>query len=58
MAISRRAESIDLGVTLPGEAGRRPLGALLRRWLPLGIGILMAVAMIVLAAAEIGRAHV
>ena len=51
MAISRRAESIDLGVTVHGEEGRRPLGALLRRWLPLGIGILMAVAMIVLAAA-------
>ncbi|HMH76912.1 MAG TPA: hypothetical protein VK547_09830, partial [Candidatus Udaeobacter sp.] len=51
MAISRRAESLDLGVALPGEEGRRSLGALLRRWLPLAIGILMAVAMIVLAAA-------
>ena len=51
MAISRRADSLDLGVTLAGEAGRRKRGGHLRRWVPLGIGILMAVAMIVVAAA-------
>jgi peptide/nickel transport system permease protein len=51
MAISRRADSLDLGVTLAGEAGRRTRGGHLRRWVPLGIGILMAVAMIVVAAA-------
>ena len=51
MAISRRADSLDLGVILAGEAGRRTRGGHLRRWVPLGIGILMAVAMIVVAAA-------
>ena len=51
MAISPRAESLDLGVPLGREEPRRSLGGHLRRWLPLGLGILMAVAMIVLAAA-------
>ncbi len=51
MAISRRAESLDLGVPLRREEPRRSLGAHLRRWLPIGIGIVMAVAMIVMAAA-------
>ena len=51
MAISRRAAPLDLGVALPGEEGRRTLGGPLRRWLPIGIGLLMAVAMVVVAAA-------
>ena len=51
MAISRRAAPLDLGVALPGEEGRRSLGGLLRRWLPIAIGLLMATAMILLAAA-------
>src|SRR5688572_13623167 len=51
MAISRQAESLDLGVPADRAEGRRSLGSQLRRWLPLGIGILMAVGMIVLAAA-------
>jgi len=51
MAISPRAESLDLGVPRGREEPRRSLGGHLRRWLPIGIGILMAVAMIVLAAA-------
>jgi peptide/nickel transport system permease protein len=51
MAISRRAESLDLGVPLGAEDTRRSRGGQLRRWLPIGIGIVMAVAMVVLAAA-------
>src|SRR6266849_9774206 len=51
MAISRRADSLDLGDPLDREGAHRSLGGHLRRWLPIGIGILMAVAMIVLAAA-------
>mgnify|MGYP000450271023 CR=1 FL=1 len=51
MAISRRADSFDLGVPLERETPRRSLGGQLRRWLPIGIGIVMALAMIVLAAA-------
>jgi peptide/nickel transport system permease protein len=51
MAIVRRADPIDL--PLPGTRGeaRGRLGPHLRRWLPIGIGGLMAVAMIVMAAA-------
>jgi peptide/nickel transport system permease protein len=50
MAIVRRADPIDL--TLPGPAEeRRTSAAQLRRWLPVGIGGLLAVAMIVMAAA-------
>jgi len=51
VAISRRADSIDLGVPLAGQEGRRTRAGYLRRWLPLAIGILMAVAMVMLAAA-------
>src|SRR3990167_452476 len=51
MAISRRADPLDLSVVLPGVQARRSIGGHLRRWLPLGIGILMAIAMVVLAAA-------
>jgi peptide/nickel transport system permease protein len=50
MAIVHRADPIDL--TLPGPAEeRRTSAAQLRRWLPVGIGGLLAVAMIVMAAA-------
>src|SRR5574342_167309 len=51
MAISRRADSLDLGVPLEREEPRRSLRGQLRRWVPIGIGVLMALAMIVLAAA-------
>jgi ABC-type dipeptide/oligopeptide/nickel transport system permease subunit len=51
MAISRRADAVDLGVSLPSEERRASAGGQLRRWLPLGIGILMAAIMVVLAAA-------
>jgi ABC-type dipeptide/oligopeptide/nickel transport system permease subunit len=51
MAIARRAEPIDLPVAVPAEASRSRARIYLRRWLPIGIGALMAVAMIVMAAA-------
>jgi ABC-type dipeptide/oligopeptide/nickel transport system permease subunit len=51
MAIARRAEPIDLPVAVPAEPGRSRVRIYLRRWLPIGIGALMAVAMIVMAAA-------
>ena len=50
MAIARGADPVDLAV--PGRAEEtRALRQHLRRWLPIGIGALMAVAMIVVAAA-------
>lgn len=51
MAISRRAESFDLGIPVDRREPRRSLGGQLRRWVPIGIGIVMAVCMVVLAAA-------
>jgi peptide/nickel transport system permease protein len=51
MAIARRAEPADLVGASPAAATRPPLGRLLRRWLPIGLGTLLAVAMIVIAAA-------
>ena len=51
MAIARRAQPADLAVSGPAAAGRGALRAHLRRWLPVGIGGLMAVAMIVVALA-------
>ena len=51
MAIARRAEPADLVGALPAEPTRPPLGRYLRRWLPIWIGALLAVAMIVIAAA-------
>ena len=50
MAISRRADPIDLTLPAPAEATRKAAGHL-RRWLPIGIGGVLAVAMIVMAAA-------
>jgi peptide/nickel transport system permease protein len=51
MAIARRADPVDLAVSGPSEAGRGAVRHHLRRWLPIGIGALMALAMIVVAAA-------
>ncbi len=51
MAIARQADSVDLAVSAPAEAGRGAVRHRLRRWLPIGIGVVMAVAMIVVAAA-------
>jgi ABC-type dipeptide/oligopeptide/nickel transport system permease subunit len=51
MAIARRADPVDLAVPGRAEETRGGLRQYLRRWLPIGIGMLMAVAMIVVAAA-------
>ena len=51
MAIARRAEPADLVGAAPAAETRPPLSRYLRRWLPIGLGILMAVGMIVIAAA-------
>jgi peptide/nickel transport system permease protein len=51
MAIARRADPVDLAVAVPAEQGRGTVRTYLRRWLPIGIGALLAVAMIVIAAA-------
>jgi peptide/nickel transport system permease protein len=51
MAIVRRAEPLDLPLPSAGEETRSSTRGRLRRWLPIGIGIAMAAAMIVLAAA-------
>ena len=51
MAIARRADSVDLTVSARAEEGRGAVRQRLRRWLPIGIGVVMAVAMIVVAAA-------
>jgi peptide/nickel transport system permease protein len=51
VAIARRADSVDLAVPGQVEAGRSAVRAHLRRWLPIGIGGLMAVAMILVATA-------
>src|SRR4030095_8001153 len=51
MAIARQAEPVDLVAASPAEPTRGAVRAFLRRWLPIGIGALLAVTMIVLAAA-------
>ena len=51
MAIARQAEPVDLVGAAPAEPARGAVRAVLRRWLPIGIGALLAVAMIVMAAA-------
>ncbi|HEX6209794.1 MAG TPA: ABC transporter permease [Methylomirabilota bacterium] len=50
MAIARRADPVELAGAVAAEA-KSPVRIYLRRWLPIGIGALMAVAMIVAAAA-------
>ncbi|MGH7416474.1 MAG: ABC transporter permease [Candidatus Rokuibacteriota bacterium] len=50
MAIARRADPVDLAVPGRAEEARGAVRNQLRRWLPVGIGTLMAVAMIVVAA--------
>jgi peptide/nickel transport system permease protein len=51
MAIARQVEPVDLVATAPAERARGAARAFLRRWLPIGIGALLALAMIVMAAA-------
>jgi peptide/nickel transport system permease protein len=51
VAIARRAEPVDLAVPVPVAPGRGTVRVYLRRWLPIGIGALLALAMIVMAAA-------
>ena len=51
MAIVRRADPVDLPMPGAREETRGRLGPYLRRWLPIGIGMLMAAAMIVMVAA-------
>ena len=51
MAIVRRIEPVDLPIPGAREETRGRLGQRLRSWLPIGIGALLAAAMIVMAAA-------
>jgi peptide/nickel transport system permease protein len=51
MALARRADPVDLAVPGRAEETRGAVRQYLRRWLPIGIGMLMAAAMIVVAAA-------
>ena len=51
MAIARRAEPVELPVPVHAEAARAPRRRHLRRWLPIGIGAVMAAAMVIVAAA-------
>jgi ABC-type dipeptide/oligopeptide/nickel transport system permease subunit len=50
MAIARRADPVELVGAVAAET-KSPVRIYLRRWLPIGIGAIMAVAMIVAAAA-------
>jgi peptide/nickel transport system permease protein len=51
MAIVRGADPADLPVPGVSDEARSARSRYLRRWLPIGIGLLMAVAMVVMAAA-------
>jgi ABC-type dipeptide/oligopeptide/nickel transport system permease subunit len=51
MALVRRADPVDLVLPTAGEQQRVASRARLRRWLPIGIGLVMAAVMIVAAAA-------
>jgi len=51
MAIARQAESVDLVAATPAAPPKTRLRVYLRRWLPVGIGTLLALAMLVMAAA-------
>jgi len=51
MAIARRAEPADLALPRPAEKGTGAARHHLRRWAPISVGLLIAAAMIVVAAA-------
>src|SRR6266446_6329201 len=51
MAVVRRADPVDLSIARAGEESPGKTRGRLRRWLPIGIGLLMATAMVVVAAA-------
>jgi len=51
LAISRGVDPIDLAVAGVGNEARKPVAGYLRRWLPISLGVLMAIAMVVVAAA-------
>ncbi len=51
MAIVRGADPADLTLSEARDQARSARGRYLRRWLPIGIGLLMAVAMVLMAAA-------
>jgi ABC-type dipeptide/oligopeptide/nickel transport system permease subunit len=51
MAIARRAEPADLVALGPADPARGAVRRHLRRWLPIGIGLLLAAAMVLVAAA-------
>jgi peptide/nickel transport system permease protein len=51
MAIARRADSLDLAVPRPAQETGGAVRRRLRRWLPIGVGLTIAAAMIVVAAA-------
>ena len=51
MALVRRADPVDLVLPAAREQQRAASRARLRRWLPIGIGLVMAAVMIVVAAA-------
>ena len=51
MALVRRADPVDLPIPRAGEESRAASRGRLRRWLPVGIGLSMAVIMVVVAAA-------
>ena len=51
MAIVRGADPADLTLSEARDQARSARGRYLRRWLPIGIGLLMAAAMVVMAAA-------
>src|SRR5262247_1013313 len=51
MALVRRADPADLALPTTADASRAAGRGRLRRWLPIGIGLAMAAAMIVVAAA-------
>jgi peptide/nickel transport system permease protein len=51
MAIVRRADPVDLAIAAARDEPRRATRARLRRWLPISIGVALAVTMVVVAAA-------
>src|SRR5262245_66480105 len=51
MALVRRADPTDLALPTTADESRAASRGRLRRWLPIGIGLAMAAAMIVVAAA-------